>query len=154
MWWSSAQTVLWHTSRGWIKSGQDHWTLKDVLEYIQQEDEDICFSDYARLHHDRLINNGRCVMPETTNWHINTSKGMQAPRRWCSLTWHLHLWAHGSQHSRRHIERRKYILFASVRYLEQPSRSITITTLALFASRQIRGWRWRYLLLTDQSISP
>ena len=37
----------------------DHWTLKDVLEYIQQEDEDICFSDYARLHHDRMINNGQ-----------------------------------------------------------------------------------------------
>ena len=33
------------------------WTIAQVVEYLIKGDEDICFSDYARLHIDRLIDN-------------------------------------------------------------------------------------------------
>lgn len=35
------------------------WTVKQIIEYLTQYDEDICFSDYARLHIDRMIDNGQ-----------------------------------------------------------------------------------------------
>lgn len=34
------------------------WELKEVLEHLTQVDEDICFSDYARKHIDRMEKNG------------------------------------------------------------------------------------------------
>lgn len=36
----------------------EHWTAKEVAEYLTKEDEDICFSDYARKHIDRMIDKG------------------------------------------------------------------------------------------------
>lgn len=35
------------------------WTVKQVVEFLSMEDEDICFSDYARIHIDRMIDNGQ-----------------------------------------------------------------------------------------------
>ena len=35
------------------------WTVKQVIEYVTKEDEDLCFSDYAALHIDRMIDNGQ-----------------------------------------------------------------------------------------------
>ncbi|MDE5849849.1 MAG: site-specific integrase [Muribaculaceae bacterium] len=35
------------------------WTVKQVIEFLSLEDEDLCFSDYARLHIDRMIDNGQ-----------------------------------------------------------------------------------------------
>lgn len=35
------------------------WTVRQVIEYVTQEDADICFSDYARLHIDRMIDRGQ-----------------------------------------------------------------------------------------------
>lgn len=36
-----------------------HWTCRMVVDYLEKGDEDICFSDYARRHIDRLIDNGQ-----------------------------------------------------------------------------------------------
>lgn len=35
------------------------WTVAEVVEFLNKGDEDICFSDYVRLHIDRLIDNGQ-----------------------------------------------------------------------------------------------
>lgn len=35
------------------------WTVKQIIEYVTKEDEDLCFSDYAALHIDRMIDNGQ-----------------------------------------------------------------------------------------------
>ena len=36
----------------------EHWTAKEVAEFLTKESEDICFSDYARKHIDRMIDKG------------------------------------------------------------------------------------------------
>lgn len=36
-----------------------NWTVRQVIEYVTQEDKDLCFSDYARLHINRMIDNGQ-----------------------------------------------------------------------------------------------
>lgn len=36
----------------------EHWTAKEVAEFLAKESEDICFSDYARKHIDRMIDKG------------------------------------------------------------------------------------------------
>lgn len=35
------------------------WTCRMIVDYLQNGDEDLCFSDYARQHIDRLIDNGQ-----------------------------------------------------------------------------------------------
>ncbi len=35
------------------------WSVKEVIDFLQTGDSDICFSDYARQHIGRLINNGQ-----------------------------------------------------------------------------------------------
>lgn len=35
------------------------WSVKQVIEFLMTENEDICFSDYARTHIDRMIDNGQ-----------------------------------------------------------------------------------------------
>lgn len=35
------------------------WTARMVVDYLQKGDEDLCFSDYARKHIDRMIDNGQ-----------------------------------------------------------------------------------------------
>ena len=35
------------------------WTVKQIIEYVTKEDEDLCFSDYAHLHINRMIDNGQ-----------------------------------------------------------------------------------------------
>ena len=35
------------------------WTVKQIIEFVTHEDEDMCFSEYAHLHIDRLIDNGQ-----------------------------------------------------------------------------------------------
>ena len=35
------------------------WTVKQVVDFLSSEGEDLCFSDYARLHIDRMVDNGR-----------------------------------------------------------------------------------------------
>ena len=35
------------------------WSVKQVIEYVTKEDEDLCFSDYARLHINRMVDNGQ-----------------------------------------------------------------------------------------------
>ena len=34
------------------------WTCRMIVDYLLKGDEDLCFSDYARRHIDRLIDNG------------------------------------------------------------------------------------------------
>ena len=36
-----------------------NWTVRQVIEYVTQDDDDLCFSDYARLHINRMIDNGQ-----------------------------------------------------------------------------------------------
>ncbi|ROS86416.1 hypothetical protein EEL39_13360 [Muribaculaceae bacterium Isolate-080 (Janvier)] len=35
------------------------WTVKQVVDFLAMEDEDLCFSDYARLHIDRMRDRGQ-----------------------------------------------------------------------------------------------
>ena len=35
------------------------WTVAEVVDYLMKGNDDICFSDYARLHIDRMIDNGQ-----------------------------------------------------------------------------------------------
>lgn len=35
------------------------WSVKQVMEYVTKEDEHLCFSDYARLHINRMMDNGQ-----------------------------------------------------------------------------------------------
>lgn len=35
------------------------WSVREVIEYLMHGDDDICFSDYARLHIDRMIDTGQ-----------------------------------------------------------------------------------------------
>ena len=35
------------------------WTVSEVVDYLLKGSDDVCFSDYARLHVDRLIDNGQ-----------------------------------------------------------------------------------------------
>lgn len=35
------------------------WTVRQIIEYVTKEDEDLCFSDYAALHIERMIDNGQ-----------------------------------------------------------------------------------------------
>lgn len=37
----------------------EHWTAKEVADFLTKESEDICFSDYARKHIDRMIDRGQ-----------------------------------------------------------------------------------------------
>ena len=35
------------------------WTVKEVVEYVKNDEGEVCFSDYARQHYARLIDNGQ-----------------------------------------------------------------------------------------------
>ena len=56
------------------------WTFKQILEYLRTADHDICFSEYARLHVDRMIDTG----------HARTSRNyllaIQHLERFCGTT--------------------------------------------------------------------
>ncbi len=41
------------------KKDIEHWTAKEVVDYLVNGKDDICFSDYARQHIDRMIDNGQ-----------------------------------------------------------------------------------------------
>lgn len=41
------------------KTDTRNWTARMVVDYLQNGEEDLCFSDYARRHIDRLIDNGQ-----------------------------------------------------------------------------------------------
>lgn len=41
------------------KVDTEHWTVKDVVDYLKTGYNDICFSDYARKHIDRMIDRGQ-----------------------------------------------------------------------------------------------
>ena len=36
-----------------------NWSVQQIIAYLQEGDEDLCFSDYARKHIDRLIDSGQ-----------------------------------------------------------------------------------------------
>ena len=36
----------------------EHWTFKEVVEYVKNDGGDVCFSDYARSHNAKLIDSG------------------------------------------------------------------------------------------------
>ena len=37
----------------------ESWTISEVIDYVTREDEDLCFSDYARKYHAKMIDEGR-----------------------------------------------------------------------------------------------
>ena len=37
----------------------EHWTVKEVVEFLKSGNADVSFSEYARLHHARMIDNGQ-----------------------------------------------------------------------------------------------
>lgn len=41
------------------KVNSSTWSVKEVIEYLQSTDEEICFSDYARKHYSRMFNAGQ-----------------------------------------------------------------------------------------------
>lgn len=36
----------------------ENWTVKEVVQYLNNGSNDVCFSDYARTHHDRMVDRG------------------------------------------------------------------------------------------------
>jgi len=36
----------------------ENWTVKEIVEYVKNDEGDICFSDYARQHNANMINSG------------------------------------------------------------------------------------------------
>lgn len=41
------------------KADTEHWSVGDVVNYLKSGESDICFSDYARGHIDRMVMNGQ-----------------------------------------------------------------------------------------------
>ena len=41
------------------KKDIEHWTVKEVVDFLTNGNDDICFSDYARVHIDRMIDRGQ-----------------------------------------------------------------------------------------------
>lgn len=41
------------------KKDTEHWTAKEIAEFLVSGNDDICFSDYARTHIARMIDNGQ-----------------------------------------------------------------------------------------------
>ena len=41
------------------KKDIEHWTAKEIAEFLTSGNDDICFSDYARTHIARMIDNGQ-----------------------------------------------------------------------------------------------
>ena len=39
------------------KVDTEHWTVKEVVDFLKNGNTDVSFSEYARLHHDRMIDN-------------------------------------------------------------------------------------------------
>ncbi len=52
------QRILEYTER-LNKKDIENWTVAEVSEYLQNGDDDICFSDYARIHINRMIDQGQ-----------------------------------------------------------------------------------------------
>lgn len=45
-----------------------HWTVQEVMEYLNNIDEDISFSAYARKHKDKMINSGMARNAKNYQW--------------------------------------------------------------------------------------
>jgi len=41
------------------KRNAEQWNVHEVVDFLKNGNSDICFSDYARLHHDRMIDRGQ-----------------------------------------------------------------------------------------------
>lgn len=41
------------------KKDIEHWTVKEVVDFLVNGNDDICFSDYGRIHIDRMIDRGQ-----------------------------------------------------------------------------------------------
>lgn len=52
------QRILEYTER-LNKKNIEHWTVREVADFLTSANDDICFSDYARVHIDRMIDNGQ-----------------------------------------------------------------------------------------------
>ena len=51
------QRILEYTER-LNKKNIENWTVAEVVEYLENADDDICFSDYAHIHINRMIDRG------------------------------------------------------------------------------------------------
>lgn len=41
------------------KKDIEHWTVKEVVDFLVSGNDDVCFSEYARVHINRMIDNGQ-----------------------------------------------------------------------------------------------
>ena len=48
------------------------WRVKDIVEFLQSGEADICFSDYARIHIDRMIDAGKERNARNYHWAIES----------------------------------------------------------------------------------
>ena len=78
-----AQKIVEYTER-LNKKDIEHWTVKEVVEFLTNGDNDICFSEYARVHIDRMIDRGRKGMPRIINLPCNIWSVSQVRTRSCS----------------------------------------------------------------------
>ena len=53
-----SQRILEYTERLNSKN-IEHWTVKEVVEFLASGNDDVCFSDYARKQINRMIDNGQ-----------------------------------------------------------------------------------------------
>lgn len=49
-------------------------SVSEVVEYLVNSDEEVCFSEYAEKHINKMINRGRNVMSKIINWQSNILK--------------------------------------------------------------------------------
>lgn len=45
-----------------------NYSVMELIEYLTRSDEDVCFSDYANLHIERMVKEGHARNAKTTGW--------------------------------------------------------------------------------------
>ena len=62
-----AKRVLEYTQR-LNRVDSRYWSVNDIIDYLTRADEDICFSDYARKHINRLIDSDQERTAKNYRW--------------------------------------------------------------------------------------
>lgn len=73
------------------KVDTEHWSVGDVVNFLRKGEADISFSDYARLHIDRMAARGQIRNAGPTRWHSAIWNAMPARLRLCFRSSHRRL---------------------------------------------------------------
>lgn len=110
------------------KKDIEHWTVKEVVDFLMNGNDDICFSDYARVHIDRMIDRGQernaknyKLALQHLERFIGTNQVMFAQL----TSTQVNKWIKSLEQT--HRAKGKCIQSVCVRYLKPPCWSTTIT---------------------------